>query len=85
MVIRFNERQVLFQKPLYQVVSEALKASPSTQFELVSLMPTNPSQGQQLGDVVQSLQAMGVPSQQFSARTQQAPHQSYEEVHIYVH
>jgi hypothetical protein len=83
-IIRFNQRNVQYQRPLYQAVSRALNTAPDVHFEVISYMPSRPAEPQQLGGVVGTLQSMGVTQQQFSATTQAAPNATYEEVHIFV-
>ena len=82
MIIRFNQRQVLYKQSLYQTLARALDVVPDAKFELVSFMP--PKGGKQkLGEVVQTLQSMGLNQTQYVARTEIAPHGEFEEIHIY--
>ena len=48
MVVRFNQRHVYYQRPLYTAVSRALEVKPSARFTMVSVVPTHGGEPQYL-------------------------------------
>lgn len=94
MVIRFNQRKVYFEQPLYTAATHAVGRKSDVVFNVISYVPVagNPSQDEalmqraagNLRDVTAALVKMGVPPQQVTASTQSGAGLNYDEVHIYV-
>lgn len=94
MVIRFNQRKVYFDQPLYTAVSKALARKSDVMFVLVSYIPVagNPQQDEALAqraaanvrDVTAAMVKMGVPPQQMSTQVQSGAGLQYDEVHMFV-
>lgn len=94
MVIRFNQRTVYFEKPLYNAVARALEAKPEVMFNVVSLVPSRGEQGPSdaakdraeanLGKVVRYLESIGVPKSRFGVERQDGGPIGSDEVQIFV-
>ena len=87
-VIRFNQRAVYFERPLYQAASQAIKVKPDVAFEVVGLVPDNTYRSwaeQKAAEVKDSLVKMGVPASriQETVETGSTP-EPYAQVHVYV-
>ena len=93
-VIRFNQRKVYFEQPLYTAATRAVNKKPGVVFNLISYVPIagNPQGDEALAqraagnlrDVTAALVKMGVPPQQVNTTTQAGNGLQYDEVHIYV-
>lgn len=94
MVIRFNQRKVYFEQPLYAAATKAINKKSGVVFNLISYVPIagNPDQdealmqraGGNLREVTAALVKMGIPPQQVTTNTQPGQGLNYDEVHIYV-
>jgi hypothetical protein len=90
MVVRFFTDQVSYERPLYQAVSEALKANPGMMFDVVVFSPARNEKGgsqMQAGygqRMLASMQRMGVPSHRLTLSHQATPHANVPEVHLFV-
>jgi hypothetical protein len=94
MIVRFNQRSVRYQQPLYTAVSRAVETKPTVMFELVSFVPdlgnaySNQSAASQAAghvrDVLGTMQSIGVPQSRISVRQQAAPGLRFDEVHLFV-
>lgn len=93
-VIRFNQRRVFFEKPLYNAVAKAVAVKPNVVFDVVSFVPQGSSSdsqerldanaaGQQ-GQVVKTLQQIGIPRNQIRVSRDVAPDAQFHEVYVYV-
>ena len=88
-IIRFNQRVVTYERPLYIAVSRALQTKPTAMFDLVSLIPGgNGTMAQKaesdLNRVVSTMLEMGVPRDRLSVTRQPGGALESNEVHIYV-
>ncbi len=93
-VIRFNQPHVMYERPLYNVISQALEAKPSATFDIVSIsVQTRDSRNQQYNNqlatanthkVLATLQEMGLPQSRINL-TSAADNVSASEVRIFVH
>lgn len=93
-VIRFNQRRVFFEKPLYNAVSKAIAIKPGTIFEVVSFVPQASSSGgqervdanaaSQQAQVVNTLRQIGIPRQQIRTSRDIAPDAQFHEIYVYV-
>lgn len=94
MVIRFNQRKVYFEQPLYTAASKALGRKSDVRFTLVSYVPVGgtPEKDEALAqraaanmrEVTSALMKIGVPPQQVSTNAQGGAGLQYDEIHIYV-
>ena len=90
MVIRFNQRHVYFQRPLYTAVSRALEVKPSVRFTLVSVVPTHGGSVNHrkaeanLGQVLRNMREMGIPSSRITVNRRSSAAARSSEVHLYV-
>lgn len=84
MVIRFNQKNVYFAKPLYNAVSQALDAKPNARFDVVSVTAGGPTGEHNLGKVVATLNEMGLPASRYSV-TRRTANVAADEVRIYAH
>lgn len=93
-VIRFNQRKVMYERQLYNAISKAVEIKPSVVLDVVSFVPTtgNASNDEkvsqaalgQTSTVVTSLRNMGIPQERMRVSTEGAPGLPHHEVHIYV-
>ena len=93
-VIRFNQRVVYYERPLYGAVSQAVEAKPTVMFELVAASPVYGSAseqkkqremtGQAGGRVLKTMRDMGVPQSRMSYTLVQDPSLEFPEVRVYV-
>ncbi len=94
LIVRFNQERLHYQRPLYNVVSQAVEAKPSVQFALVSVVPLTNSddynkQMQQkargnTNQLVQQMLQMGVPQERVSVEYRNSADVRANEVQIYV-
>lgn len=93
-VIRFNQRKVFYERPLYNAVSKAVAIKPSAIFEVVSFVPQSSSEdtqekldqmaASQQSAVVGTLRSIGIPQNQIRTSRDVAPDTQFHEVYIYV-
>lgn len=93
-IIRFNQRNVYFEKPLYTVVSKALETKPSVMFDLVLVIPTYGEAAKDerqakiaranANKVVTTMRKMGLPASRITVTEQQSPVAESDEVHVFV-
>lgn len=93
-VIRFNQRTVYYERPLYGAVSQAVAAKPTVMFELVAASPVYGDRAQQQrlremtgqagGRVLKTMRDMGVPQSRMSYTLVTDPSIEYPEVRVYV-
>ncbi|MFO1242551.1 MAG: hypothetical protein U1E36_05040 [Rickettsiales bacterium] len=93
-VIRFNQRKVFFERPLYNAVSKAVSIKPNVMLDVVSFIPqassedgqerVNASAASQQASVVNALLSMGVPRGQIRTSRDVAPDTQFHEVYVYV-
>lgn len=93
-VIRFNQRKVFYERPLYNAVSKAVAIKPGTIFEVVSFVPQGTSENaqekldqmsaSQQSAVVGTLRSIGIPQNQIRTSRDVAPDTQFHEVYIYV-
>ncbi len=94
MIVRFNQKNVHFERQLYNAVARANQVKPDVRFDLVSFVPVLSSQGASQAafskasinqqKVAQSLAKMGVPRPRINLITQTQPGIQFDEVHIFV-
>lgn len=83
-IIRFNQRNVSFERALTNAVAKALETKPDVVFDVV-LRPGLRSAGEnQLARVVSSMRGMGVADAQIFPLTGRTSGERHDEVHIYV-
>ena len=87
MVIRFNQPNVYYQKPLYNAVSQALEAKPDAQFDVVGISTgRNAAQAERnLRQVVGTLNEIGLPTSRYSVSRRTSGNVESNEVHIFAH
>lgn len=93
-VVRFNQRKVYFEQPLYTAVSKAVQVKPDVSFQLISYVPRTGNEekdmqllsnaSQNTKNVADSLVKMGVPKQRISMATEFDPSLRFDETHIFV-
>jgi len=90
-VIRFNQRTVRYEQPLYNAVAKAVEIKPTVMFELISYVPANAGDqakaaaGAQANRVAESLVKMGVPRSRLQLATEMTPEVKNHEVHVFVY
>ncbi len=94
MVIRFNQRNLHFERQLYSTLEQAVRIKPDVRFDVVALAPESASGGDldgvggtvsQDGErVVNSLVQMGVPKSRMRYAHYSDPNLRYGEVRIFV-
>lgn len=84
MVIRFNQRNVYYQRPLYNAASRALQIKPDVVFSVVASGPEADGVGQRGGEVVQALAGMGIPQRQIQYSAKADPQATSPEVKVFV-
>lgn len=93
-VIRFNQRKVFYERPLYNAVSKAVAIKPNVVLDVVSFVPQTPSEdsqekmnqmaASQQSAVIGTLRSIGIPANQIRASRDIAPDTQFHEVYIYV-
>ncbi len=89
-IIRFNQRHVYFQRPLYTAVSRALEVKPSARFTMVSVVPTHGGERKyraaetNFSKVVQYMREMGIPQSRITVNRRSSNAVKTGEVHVYV-
>lgn len=93
-IVRFNQRSVYYQQPLYNAVSRAMQVKPGVRFNVVSVVPVagDADTDSQLQDVarantgrlMQDMLQMGVPQNQLTVSYQTSAAVETNEVHIFV-
>lgn len=93
-VLRFNQRKIYFEQPLYSAVSKAVQVKPNVRFSLVSYVPNvgdlekdqklMAKANKNVRSVTDAMVKMGVPLQRLHVKTQLDPRLKYDEVHIFV-
>lgn len=86
MIIRFNQRTVMYERPLYVAVSRALETKSSAVFDVVSYAPQDDrgTAERNLGRVMGTLREMGVPGNRLNVVRQVNAPVDTSEVHIFV-
>ncbi|MBN8530531.1 MAG: hypothetical protein J0L97_01540 [Alphaproteobacteria bacterium] len=84
MVIRFNQRNVYYQRPLYNAASRALQIKPDVVFSVIATGPDENGIGNRGGEVVQALAGMGIPQRQIQYSAKIDPQAASPEVRIFV-
>jgi hypothetical protein len=86
MVVRFNQRKVYYEQPLFNTFSRALSVKPNATFDIIGVSPAGQEQkGQQaLQDVMATVRKIGVPSTQLTSRMEQDASLRAPEVRIFV-
>lgn len=93
-VIRFNQPHVLYERALYNTISQALDAKANAVFDIISVAPkarsssaqerNNQMAGQNSRKVLGTLQEMGLPQNRYSL-TNTTDNVDASEVRIFVH
>lgn len=93
-VIRFNQRRVYYEQPLFTAVSRAVEVKPDVRFHLVAFVPATgdsakdksmmAQSSRHLSDITQALISMGIPQPQITASSELASGLNHDEVHIFV-
>lgn len=93
-VIRFNQRKVFYERPLYNAVSKAVAIKPNVVFDVVSFVPQGTSDdsqdkldqmaASQQSAVIGTLRSMGIPARQIRTSRDIAPDTQFHEIYIYV-
>ncbi len=84
-IIRFSQRNVYFEKALYNAVNKAVAAKPDVVFDVVVRPGFRSSlSGNNLGKVTSSLAKMGVPERQITYSTGSASGERHDEIFVYV-
>lgn len=93
-ILRFNQRKIYFEQPLYNAVAKAVQVKPNVRFSVVSYVPNvgDLEKDQQLmarankntRSVTDAMVRMGVPLQRLHVKTQLDPRLKHDEVHIFV-
>lgn len=93
-LIRFNQRNVYYDRQLYMAVSRAVEVKPDVMFEVVSFTPTtgDPQRDAQWKQttsthaqaVVASLNKIGVPTSRITFVAQTQAGLKFDEVHVFV-
>ncbi len=88
-VIRFNQRKVLYERQLYNAIAKAVEIKPSVVFDVVSFLPSQSKKAvskaqSQTHQVVTSMRNMGIPQERIRVNREPASGIKAHEVHIYV-
>lgn len=93
-LIRFNQRNVYYDRQLYMAVSRAVEVKPGVMFEVVSFVPNSgdakrdsewkKTSAAHAKQVITSLNQMGVPASRISYNVQNQQGLRFDEVHIFV-
>lgn len=91
-VIRFNQQRMYYEQPLYNAVAKAVSLKPEVMFDVVGVAPRSgdaavDGQWQQrsranVQEVVNTLNALGVPSSRLHVSYTQQEGPRFDEVHI---
>lgn len=91
-VIRFNQQRMYYEQPLYNAVAKAVSLKPEVMFDVVGVAPRSGNasvdgQWQQrsranVQEVVNTLNALGVPSSRLNVTYTQQEGPRFDEVHI---
>lgn len=88
LIIRFNQRKVYFEKPLYTAVSKAAAAKASVQFEIVLRIPPREAAAakasKDLHAVLNVMNEMGVPENRITVKRVTDAQIEDDEVHLFV-
>ena len=94
-VIRFNQRQVYYERQLFTALEQAVAVKPSVLFEVVSYVPTGQDERAQAdlfaraqaetNRVLGSFAEMGVPAERIQVSTERDGSLKHHEVHIFVY
>ena len=95
MIIRFNKRNVFYDRPLYNIVRKAMKAKSDVVFNVVSYVPASPNPAlyqrfmnqasTHMRELGNSLAKMGVERNRVRMFTEAHNGLQYDEIHIYVY
>lgn len=93
-VIRFNQRNVYYQRPLYSAIVRALQVKPTVAFEIVSMIPqTGDSEVDQkiektsmtnVRRVFMDMVNMGIPESRLNVSREDRKGLATNEVHVFV-
>jgi len=94
MIVRFNQRKVYYERPLYNAVVKAMNAKPDVVFDVISYVPQtqNPEQNQRhialstthMRALADSFMQMGVGANRINMSTQINPALRFDEIHIFI-
>ena len=93
-VIRFNQPNVYYERPLYTAVSRAVSVKPGVMFDVVSYVPQTGNREMDIQmlrmadahvkQVTDSFRGMGVPGGRITVATEPTRGIDYDELHIFV-
>lgn len=93
-IIRFNQRTVMYDRQLYNAVAKAVEIKPEVVFDVVSFVPETGNERTddrlandalaKTSDVVNSLRGMGIPQEHMRVSRESAPGLRSHEIHVYV-
>ncbi len=83
-IIRFNQRNVYFERALYAAVKKALETKPGVIFDLLLHPGPQATGAANLNRVTDAMLRMGLPAERLQAAAGPASGQPYDEVRIYV-
>ncbi len=93
-VIRFNQKNVDYQQPIYSALNDAIRINPDAQFEIIAVAPDEGTSAelalattqakQKAEDVVRTLSNMGLPNGKMLVSAAKSAEADSTEIHIYV-
>lgn len=93
-IIRFNQRKVMYERQLYNAIAKAVEIKPDVVLDIISFVPqTGNSRADdrlqssaltQTSGVINSLRGMGIPQERMHVSREASPNIRFHEVHVYV-
>jgi hypothetical protein len=93
-IIRFNQRTVMYERQLYNAIAKAVAIKPDVVLDIISFVPLtgNTQADERLKDnalaqsskVVNSLRNMGIPQERMHVSREGSPEIRFHEIHVYV-
>lgn len=93
-IIRFNQRKVFYERPLFNALSKAVEIAPDVRFNVISYVPFTgqPQRDRQLlnqanahlREVMARMREMGIPGGQISVNNELDHSLRHDEIHIFV-
>ena len=91
-IIRFNQQRMYYEQPLYNAISKAVSMKPEVMFDVVAMTPRTGDaskdrawqerSARNVQEVVNTLNALGVPSSRLNISRGQQSDIRFDEVHI---
>lgn len=93
-IIRFNQRNVYYERPLFSAIERAVQVKPDVRFDVVAISPKSPNTGTtkkmaqitkaKAAEVMHSMEKMGIPKERIAFQMEYADTLRTSEVHVFV-